>query len=114
VEDPVRFDVWALVVPSRREEAVDILRAASPNESELAVRLLVNGAVRRSERVLVARGLGYAAAREVVDSPGAAFHGARLVQAHDTYRDDMAFCLRHGLSHRQGARCNVCWDFFVP
>ena len=112
MEDPVKFDVFACVIPGRTDDAVAHFRKVGVYDNELAIRKEVNRFTTRNEPIKILGSVSWSRAKSSEDE----FSWARNILLYqEGYRpnDETAYCIQHNLFYGGVLGCHVCSGFYV-
>lgn len=111
MEDPVRIDLWGRLQPSKRDAALIFLRAHGAYPSEIELRKALVVAAREGPLMVLAQGLGYAAAMEAATAAGEMFD--QLTYCQEDYGPDAPHCQKHNFHFGGGLGCHICRGFYA-
>jgi len=112
MEDPIRFDVWAKIAPSAREDALAALRANGVYVSEIELRKAVSESIRNDALVKVAKYLPLSTAENIMAN-SAWLSEPRLYQEGYSDSEKAQFCPKHELHFGGCLGCHICRNFYV-
>jgi len=113
VEDPIRFDIWGTVIPTRREAALIAARERGGYVSEIELRKAIGASCRSKIPVRVAKSVSYSLAMDFMRHSSASLHGQALYQEGFTPEDQTAYCEKHCFHFGGCLGCHVCRGFYV-
>ncbi|MDB5310204.1 MAG: hypothetical protein JWO38_4406 [Gemmataceae bacterium] len=114
MENPVRFDLWAVVRPGVAAEAVAELRRLDPHLAEVEVRRRVSRSWREWTFIPLAGRVRWSQVLAVRAAPPAWAGQLRCYQ--EGYSPDeppIGYCPEHDLHFGGCLGCHVCTGFFV-
>jgi len=113
MEDPIRFDVWAKVIPEQRDAAIVTIRAQNIYNSEIELRKAINDAIRDSNLLQVARALSLSSALTFIEKSSQCFKEHTFCQESWAPSTDSEYCGKHNLHFGGCLGCHVCNGFYV-
>lgn len=115
MEDPIRFDVWAIIKGDLRQEAVDHLRNARPLLSMLEIRKEINKSVIQNQEIQIASSLTWpqveifrSQPEEWIATPSVFQEGYGPIDSHR-----LSLCSKHNLYFGGCLGCPVCKGFYA-
>ena len=112
MEEPIRFDVWAKIIPAQRKDALAAIRAQKVYLYESELRKALDNALRTGKPVRVAKSLSFSAVESFIrDSKWLA--EPMLCQESFLPSEASGFCEKHNLHFGGCLGCHVCSGFYV-
>ena len=111
MEDQIKFDAYAIVEPSERNEAVGSLIESSIYSSEIEVRKSVMKSCSSSSLILIAQSLSWSEINKIVKS----YTWTDIVDFYqEGYLPDKtnSYCKNHNLYYGGIFGCHVCKGFY--
>ena len=114
MEAPVRFDIWASIVPEHRKEAIVWLAANNEHFGEIAVRRKVSESARSGRPVLISPEVPWSAVEMMRAALPAWSASLKVVQAgHSPLDTGLSYCNVHELYFAGVLGCHVCSGFYA-
>jgi hypothetical protein len=110
MEDPVTFDIWALVDPEHKPEAGSILGRMRPALDRAGILKAIVESTSRERAILVGEQLGWGSAQTSRRDLDGAFTNVRLFQSGYGPDDlpNLKLCAAHSLNYAGVLGCPVC------
>ena len=113
MEDPIRFDVWAKIIPAQRGDALAAIGAQKVFPSEIELRKAINNALRTKGFIQVAKALAYAPALDFIKHSADFLSQPTLFQEGYGPNNRTAYCEKHNVHFGGCLGCHVCRGFYV-
>lgn len=114
MEDPVRFDIWCVVIPGHANEATDAIRRSTPNRREIDVRLDVNRSIVHGLPIRVHSGVAWQVATTFRGALPRWVVSCKICQEEWTPDDkSLHYCGQHDFYYGGVLGCHVCTGFYV-
>ena len=115
MEDPITFDVWAVIAPGHKAQAEQRLHHARPELTRLQVLQAVTKSAATGNPLLLQQNVGWAAASECAEHVTPAFRELQLYQSGYGPDDQasMHWCPTHKLHYGGVLGCPVCRGDYV-
>jgi hypothetical protein len=110
MEEPVRFHVWGKIIPTKRQEALDVIRTQAVFPDEIELRKAIMKSVRENRLVQVSSALGYGAAQQLAASLEGWFE--ELTYSQEGYGPNAQYCPRHNFYFGGCLGCYLCSNFY--
>jgi len=114
--DPVRFDIWGVVIRGAISEAVQFLAAFRPGLSRLDQHKEVNASVVRQVPILLLEGLSWGKVQQLKQSLPLWARNITVLQEGYTPEEGQytRYCAKHDLFYGGCLGCHVCEGFYQP
>lgn len=104
MEEPVLIHVWGKLVPAKRREATDVIRAGAVFPNEIELRKAVMKCLREKSHIQQAAQQLAAAVEGVFDE---------ITYTQEVYGPNSEFCHAHKFHFGGVLGCHICSGFFV-
>jgi hypothetical protein len=111
MEEPVLIHVWGKIIPAKRQEATNVIRARAVFPSEMELRKAVMECLREKSHVQLSPALGYQAAQQLAAAVEGVFYEVTYTQ--EGYGPKSEFCHAHNFHHGGVLGCHLCSGFFA-
>ena len=113
MEDPIRFDLWGVVVKEELGQCNEVIASFRPDLSRLEALKLTNKSAVDSAQVLLLRGAAWQNIQKFVRSPPSWLTSITVYQEGWEPSDQTEHCGKHDLWYGGCLGCHVCSGFYV-
>lgn len=111
MEEPVLIHVWGKIIPAKRREATDVIRAHAVFPNEIELRKAVMECLREKSHIQLSSELGYQAAQQLTSAVEGMFD--EVTYSQEGYGPKSEFCPAHNFHFGGVLGCHLCSGFFV-
>jgi hypothetical protein len=112
MEEPISFNLWGKIIPSRRKEAIDFIRQQSVFPSEIELRKAVMASIANDRAMQISVALGLSSIRTLEAAAGNIFDYFTLCQEGYGPAGKEAYCPIHNLHFGGCLGCHICSGFY--